>query len=1380
MSYRFNAFNDTPRGNHWMGASPSPNTSSYRNSTNINEQTRHLTRDARDIVEEFKFNKPNSTKGTIDPRPTNSKPHNESLPLLSTEVLEASKQRRLALSVFMIIQAYKIYDLILLKSGLNVSGLLFNNSHFNFITKYFIIDSMFLYFLPLFKIPRLTFKKYIIVLQIILMASLTVILSMEYDFYFITLIIARWKKLYFQKELTVTGASINNHQKLIDYSTHFKGALTIKILPENTAMLNPLQESYCLPLDPNFILNNVDNNENAQFNIPIRINSTEEIKFIQVEFRDLYTNSIELKNLTEKDFQKIENPSSLLKNDRSLLQSDINDQDQRSNKRKSSIRYINIPIKEIGFYQVKRIIDSKNLNLKVYQSHVIVPHCPTVSVVGLGNKNRCLGDPDEVSIELQGVPPLKLSYSKIIDDKVYSYTDTNLQPEFFKSPLKQSNSINPKNIFSTDDLADLSWARSHPVMINLNSTTIYDGHYTYKIDRLVDSLGNIMDFSILPQAIKSKSDLINEFDVYNQPRASLDEKFNPNSPTKRDIVINFENFKNWNKDLPLAVKVSFIDSNKAEDNSENVQSFEIESNQLTKSFHADLPGRYVLQSVNSNYCSGIIIGKSSVTVSKPIPPHLEVTSNPILDQCIGQVGLNFELAFTGIPPFQYGIKVFKIENERRKLFETKKLTSRGSRNQFAYNPTTEGVFEIVFDHISNDLFRDPIPLSPSDSYTFTTSMSVKPSANIRINKYKDSLNLCLNQAAKIPIELKGEAPFTLTYDILETTTNKRTSYNIEDIKDYLYTFNTPDFDLGGDYIVTLISVKDSSGCTVPLSEPDVRIKVRRDIPSASFNLLDRNGKDNEAHIRQNSFVEIPLKLSGEGPFVVKYQHLDFSGHLLGTYENKFQTAYKASLKVNKEGSYRLVDMRDSSCSGKIVDSEKIFKISYLKKPTFSIQDKYSKLKKITESIFVNNPVCQSMGETIDLLLTGSPPFILNYDIVTPSGSIISEKIQVTTKYVSLKIPNNEAGEYIVTVKSIYDSNYEEQSKSPAAVINVPGEKIVKQVVNPLPHIKFVNNGKTFRTCSANIDQKNLLDPINLKVLSGKGPFTVVFNIYHESTSRTEELSLENISSENFPYEKLYEGLKLGNHMVSIVKVSDSNGCINDLSNNRNIQLTSFMNTNNEDLINSDKSNALDDNHILISITDVPKIHLLDSNVEYCVGDYVSYQLNGIAPFTIQYKFNNVLLKSRERSSQFVRLASEPGVITINSIEDSTSQCTVNFTKPGMEKESEKLSLNIHPIPSVTVSQGNYVVEDIHEGDQAEVIFSFEGTPPFSLTYVRTEETESEGDSSLRKRPQVVETHKVTDIYAYQYRAAASLQGTYEAIEISDAHCSAKNDAFFNN
>ncbi|CAI4048665.1 hypothetical protein N7582_004433 [Saccharomyces uvarum] len=1339
MEHRYNVFNDTPRGDHWMGhsASESPY-SSYSGRSNASTTRRFQYNDD----EPNKENPPLRSSESKNTANTNLRDEKSrifkrdskdcytseddrkvdfaSLPLISTDVLEISKQRTLAVVLFLIIQCYKIYDLIILKSGLPIPGLLFKNYRFNFISKYFIVDSLFLYVLPSFNIPRLTFKPWMVYLQVLTMTALSIFISSDHEFVLLSLIVTTWRKFY-TKELSVTGSSIN-HRRIVDSSAHFKGALTIKILPENTAMFNPLHESFCLPMDSSlFKVNSV--------NIPIRINSTEEIDLIELEYRDLYTNAIEQRSLTKKDFRVINNPKTLQKKDDLILKSHANDFEEDS-----TIRYLSLTLQDIGFYQIKKIVDSKKLNLKIYQSHLIVPHCPIASITGTGGNDRCIGDSDNVSLEIQGVPPMKLAYSKIVNGQTFSFVDSSLQPEYFESPLQSSK---PRQSFTQDELNDLKWGRNQPVNIDLDSSITQDGKYAYTVDKLIDGLGNVMDFTSFPEDVKKHHGLFYNFNVHGIPRVALEERFDSKSPTKRSIAVVLEESKNWGSDIPYVISLSYADS---QDKSR--KEMNITTDSLTKVFQADLPGTYNLEYVESKFCPGVIVGKSSVLVTMPVAPNMEVKSSPILDQCVGQVGLNFELSFTGAPPYYYNTKIYKLENGERKLYDAKRYTSEGTRNHFSYSPSKEGNYEIVFDNVSNKLFTEPIKLGPVKDYTFKTSMRVKPSATLKLHH---DLKLCLGDYSNVPVALKGQGPFALTYEIIETFSSRRKTFEIEDIKTNEYVIKTPDFTTGGDYILSLVSIKDSSGCLVGLSQPDARIKVRRDIPSATFNFFE---SVKESRIKHGSVTEIPLKLSGEGPFTVKFRHMDYDGNALEEFENKFQNSYKPALKVTKEGLYQLVDIRDSSCQGKVTNENSTFKVSFLDKPSFAIQDNH-RITRLTDNLFTKEEVCQGMEGTVDLALFGSPPFILEYDLMAPNGHIFTKKIQVTTKYASLKLPNQVPGEYITTIKAIYDGNYGETDRHFEEYLP---ELVIKQTVHPIPDVTFADGGKTLRACAANVDQISFSEPINLKFLQGKSPFSVTFSVYHESTSRTDQYTIEKIDSENFLFEKLYEGMKLGNHAISIDSVVDANGCINNVI-------------------------AGPSNQIFVSITDAPKIHLLDPSTEYCVGDYVAYQLNGVAPFMVKYDFNGVPLKSKERSSQFIRLASEPGVISINSLQDSSSQCIVDFTKPGLKSEFNDLSLTIHPIPSVTVSQGNYITEDIREGDQAEVIFSLEGTPPFCLTYVRTEETDGKHG---KRRSQVVETHKVTDIYSNEYKVVTSLQGTYEAIEITDAYCFAKNDLFFNN
>ncbi|CAI4048380.1 Pom152p SKDI_13G2590 [Saccharomyces kudriavzevii IFO 1802] len=1338
MEHRYNVFNDTPRGNHWMGNSASGSAHPSYNDRSSTRSTRRFQYNDSETSEEIR---PPRSRKLEDFKSSNLRDENSktperyskdryisddkkvninSLPLISTDVLEISKQRTFAVILFLMIQCYKIYDLVILKSGLPLTGLLFKNYRFNFVSKYFIIESLFLYVLPSFNIPKLIFRPWMVYLQILTMTALNIFISSDRELILISLIMTTWRKLH-TKELSVTGTSID-HRRIVDSSAHFKGALTIKILPENTAMFNPLHESYCLPMDTNlFKFNSVD--------VPIRINSTEEIDYIELEYRDLYTNVAEQRSLTKKDFKVINNPKILLKKENTVLKTNKKDFEEDS-----TIRYLSLTLNDIGFYQIKKIVDSKKLNLKIYQSHLIVSYCPSASITGTGSNDRCIGDSDNVSLEIQGVPPMRLAYSKIVNGQAFSYVDSSLQPEYFESPLQSSK---PKQSFTQDELNDLKWGRNQPVNINLDSSITQDGKYAYKIDKLIDGLGNVVDFTDFPEELKKRHGLSYDFNVHGIPRAALEERFDSKSPTKRSIAIVLEEIKSWASDIPYVISLSYVD---AQDKSK--KDMNITTDSLTKVFQADLPGTYNLEYVESKFCSGVIVGKSNVIVTMPVAPTMEVKSFPILDQCVGQVGLNFELSFTGAPPYYYNTKIYKLENGERKLYDAKRYTSEGTRNHFSYSPSKEGNYEIVFDNVSNKLFTEPIKLEPVRDYTFKTSMRVKPSAALKLHH---DLKLCLGDHSSVPVALKGQGPFTLTYDIIETFSSKRNTFEVEDIKINEYVIKTPDFTTGGDYILSLVSIKDSSGCLVGLSQPDARIKVRRDIPSATFNFFE---PVKEVKIKHGSVTEIPLKLSGEGPFAVKFKHMDYNGKVLKEFENKFQNSYKPALRVTREGLYQLVDMRDSSCQGKITNENSVYNVSFLERPSFAVQNNHH-VNRLTSNLFAKEDVCQGMEGTVDLALFGSPPFVLEYDLMAPNGHISTKKIQVATKYASLKLPNQIPGEYITTIKAIYDDNYGETDTHSE---EYQSELVIKQTVHPIPDVVFADGGKTMRACAANVGQISFLEPINLKFLQGESPFSVTFSVYHESTSRTDQYTIDSIDSENFSFEKLYEGMKLGNHAIIIDSVVDANGCMsNVISGPRN--------------------------QILVSITDAPKIHILDPSTEYCVGDYVAYQLNGVAPFMIKYEFNGVPLKSKERSSQFVRLASEPGVISITSLQDSSSQCIVDFTKPGLKNEFDDLSLNIHPIPSVTVSQGNYVTEDIREGDQAEVIFSFEGTPPFSLTYVRTEETDGKHG---KKRSQVVETHKVTDIYSNEYKVVTSLQGTYEAIEITDAYCFAKNDLFFNN
>ncbi|KAH3900963.1 Pom152p SCDLUD_002425 [Saccharomycodes ludwigii] len=1276
--------------------------------------------------------------------------------LIPTNILDVGSQRTLVFIIWSIIQAYKFYDLIIMKT---ISPVKITRT--GFLIKYALLDSLFWYSLPAFNIPKLIFKPVVTYIFIFLSILFNSLISNDKMLPILTLLLHTWSTLN-PKKVSLTGDTVY-YKNVLDTSSHFKGRHTIKILPENTALFNPFHENFCF----NSVVN-------VMTTVPIRMNSTYDIDFLQLEYRDLYTNEKSYVDFHKKELKKITGKKKL-----EMLIKDELDPSSATN-----IEYYLLNLNKPGFYQLKKVVDNKSFELKLYKSHMVIPECPKVTILqnNVGNDNtkfdRCIGSFDNVTIRVTGVPPLKLEYSKQVGgEDLVKIDDSNLQPKSLgNSPLLASDVL-LLNKFNNKYIDDLKWARNYNVDINLLSIAEQQGTHGYHIIKVVDGFGNVIEKQTLELLTADNPNLLDyEYQVHDTPRVTFDEKINGKASTKRSLLIKMDNFNSnhlTQEDGPF--KASLLYKPEADG---KFKKFEhaFTSSEGTEIL-VDEAGTYILESVSSRYCPGIVLGENNVVITKPVAPKVQVRSTPIEDKCVGQVGLNFDLTFSGVPPFTVYTNIYKVDklSGKRSLYNKVKQYSSGIRYQYTYTPVVEGDYEIVFTDISNQIFPEKLPLLPLKDYNFKTSMRVKPDVKIVNNNNNNNNNnnrrkICLNSNSIIPIVLKGEAPFAINYDIIETFSNNRKSFELLDVLDDHIEITTPEFNVGGNYILSIASITDKTGCTVLLSGKEVSFDVRRVVPKAEFNILQNGG--NSVIIKEGSSYKLPLRLTGNAPFRVVYEHYK-DGTLLGRKTARFASNVNPELTFTDRGIYKLISMEDNECQGTIVGGEQTFEISYLPLPKLRVLDDSNKISKVNSYNYIKDGVCQGFEDLVEMYIDGLAPFVVCYDVISPSGKIQKQKIQVTTNYASIRLLNDEPGEYQVLIRNVYDMNYNEEDIKKLSIN--PREIQVVQVVHKLPSIRFVNNNKKFRTCLANLyNAKNLLDPIQLTAVSGTGPYTITFRIYHESSGRTEYQTFSNIRREQglqFQYEELYRKLSMGSHIITIDKIVEMDtGCIGE-----------------------DTSNS----RITLYITDVPKITLLESHLEYCVGDYVAYQLNGISPFEIRYQFNDVKLKTIENTNQFVRLASESGEISINSIQDASSKCLVNFTNPEMSAQYEALKLKIHPIPSVTVSKGEYLEEDIHEGDQAEVIFTFEGTPPFSLTYVRIEEDNgaiiqnkrSTEKMTLKRnsvnkkmgnidKRNVIETHRVTDIYSYEYRVVTSLQGTYEAIEIFDAYCFARNDAYF--
>ena len=313
--------------------------------------------------------------------------------LIPESYLEIPQQRLAVVSLVILLQAYKLYDLY------NAT----DNSAFAI--RYTVVEGIFLFMLPILRIPWLTFTVNSTVFLTLGMAIFNVSLSAGI-LTPSTLLVGFFK--LFEREVSLTGSKVRSGD-VLDTASHLSGRYTVHILPESTAYFNPLQKTYC-----------VDGFQ-TEVSIPVRLNATEPmfIQLLKIDFDSLAQTSF---NFTRKELRKykIDNLPDTVDG--------------------AKLSYLSLPISSPGLYRLGKVIDSSNLPVKLYQSDVLVATCPSAYIWSGSEENnphRCIGDVDTPKLIVDGVPPLRVKYGRSIKGRESLFSVQSVQPENFISPLLQ-------------------------------------------------------------------------------------------------------------------------------------------------------------------------------------------------------------------------------------------------------------------------------------------------------------------------------------------------------------------------------------------------------------------------------------------------------------------------------------------------------------------------------------------------------------------------------------------------------------------------------------------------------------------------------------------------------------------------------------------------------------------------------------------------------------------------------------------------------------------------------------------------------------------------------------------------------------------------------
>lgn len=1034
-------------------------------------------------------------------------------------------------------------------------------------------------------------------------------------------------RIFDSSEQSLSGAKVKV-DTILHNSSIILGRQTIHILPDGLAIFNPEKTSFCL--DP----------VNAVVDLPIQTNQTNPI-LIELKRYDLETDEVEDITINNKNLRQ------MIKKAESAAQG----------VGKNSPLTLSYSVKKPGLYQLGRVMDKSELQVRSRSFDAAVVTCPKASISSK-SVDRCTGELSSVSLLVEGVPPFKVRYSKTVNGKQFSSNVQNVQPllEGYINPEDASSMVlDPRK-------PHLGWTKSVHESFEINESLHQNGTHSYTVESVEDGLGNKVLYDS-PNPKDLHAPRIQSLVVHNRPQVKLldcspDRLIPLPSGKSTPLPVRVQDpAKLHPSDWPLTLKYRFV----AETNGEltPTEEFLYDMTDDRTGPAIGKAGRYSIDSIAGQFCPGEVLEPSSCTLFNPPRPDVSVAREDIFDKCAGNpIGMILNLDFTGTPPFKV---VYNVAREGKARPQVKSFSTM--RGQIELLEQSAGTYTYTLNQISDSVY-EPSSLKDRD---FVFQQTIRPPASAVFQNSQSIIKACLGQTVPETIKLHGEGPWELEYEIIHG--GKRKKHIVQSETDLL-TINFPGQTDGGRYTLMLASVQDKSRCKTVLKE-ERHIDVRPDQPTAAFG--DIQGKRSILAL-DGKEVKIPLRLKGNKPWAVRFQMLDDPS---SSVEHHFREP-NSFFTVNKPGNYEIVSVHDQ-CSGLVNPDTSQFQVNWIPRPSLEIKDPVL----VQENGGLRKaPVCQGDESPLALAMRGTPPFNVKYqqkyEPIKGSTSISNKESNFASTNALINLDTSRSGEYSYVFSELGDERYAADKKRFSPLV-------VKQQVFAPPSAKFSQPGKTYSYCqddasftSHGAETENI--PITL---TGRPPFNLEIAItHHGQAPRPEIIRQKDIQSNIYSWPLSRTTLDLGTHSITIRSVKDSRGC--------------------ESSLESSPSS------VRVQVSSPPSISPLQSQENFCVGEHVSFSLSGQAPFEVFYNFGGQERKAKENSHEFKRLTDRPGEFIVTGISDSA----MGSGKCRARKEIKK---SIRPYPTARIARGKTVTSDIHEGGEVEMHFSFTGTPPFEFT-----------------------------------------------------------------
>lgn len=1014
---------------------------------------------------------------------------------------------------------------------------------------------------------------------------------------------------------------------------------------------------------------------------------------------------------------------------------------------KSQAMMYKLPIRKTGRIRIERVLDRNRFDAKLSKSEILVVDCPKAGFIsehqlstrsslrqGVENVAYCPEQQGEIDVWVSGLAPLELRYRRTYlsgraersDSFTVSHISSNVSPDLVSHELvdvaghRVAREQNPLgNRFDPEGFTS-------NVTLPITIDTSRSGIRRYVLDEVRDACGNVLHMDT------SAKKFAKDVKVFSRPVVSF-VGCKPDSPINllQGGDIKLIAAKVQGEDGPYVAKLRF------EGNSGQNWTRNLTIQDQTSKIEVKEPGVYTLDELRGTQCSGEIGSDWTCTAIELPRPTASIVFDPIQDQCAGPVGVKALAELSGTPPFK--VK-YKIKKKDKEVQEHEQIVLR-TREEIEFRPSSEGQVTYTFVGLSDANYEN-IPL---DGPTFTQTLHPVASAIFEGTSGTQGPSMevhsCHGNTAKSHVHFSGVGPFELTYAMRTSAGELIKSEKVKDIKSSRFPFDfevpSPLSENGGVLTVSLTSVKDAKGCERPLTIPDLTVVVHRSKPSVGF--IDPR----DTSILEGKKAKLPIRLAGQGPWTVRYGCKGDEGKAK-TIEARLQQS-EGFLVVDEPGEYYLDNVHDAQCPGIIQKgrSEHVVTMKPRPKAEFVTQDLYA-----AKNALVRRPVCVGTSDSTMLQLDGHYPVSISYTHQSPTGNTQQLTFTSAQNSTQFHLSTEIEGLHVYELQQIGDAVYPLYADGTMK----PGRRL-EQEVYPLPTAQFFSKSapQKLSLCLGDSltasDRSSLLPTVTL---GGTPPFSLKFAIKDSMGVIRKTITRHGIDKPEYslsvdPTEFQFDDT--GRWSTELLSVRDAHSCERTISGDGRV-----------DIQQKGIRQTLE-----VDVVETANISPLGTRSDYCVGETIDFVLQGSPPWTITYNFDGKTSQAQVKSTTFSRIAEHPGILSVEAIGHQQNKCKTNVSdRAGMKK-------TVHALPSVQIRGGSHYIEDLREGNQAEIVFKFTGVAPFSFTYQRTQAIDR------YSKPQVLETHTVTGINKDTYTITTSDEGTWSIIWLQDKWCAVSLD-----